>query len=1066
MNILHFLFILFTIYSFSYQKSKVFLIKNLNAEIHLIVKGTGYTNIFDFDENFIYYPTTTKINGVIQEENDYAYYFDEEENEVTLIWNHEFTNASYMFYYADSITEINFINFDFSNINDMTGMFQNCYNLTSIKGLNNIDTKNVISMNRIFYKCIKLESLDLTSFNTASLKDMMGMFAACFSLTSINLNSFDTSKVTDMSFLFYHCHYLDSIELSYFNTSSVETMESMFEGCISLKSINLNNFDTSKVKSLIDLFNDCEDLEIADISKFNTSSVVDIKRMFYNCKSLKSIDLSGWETSKIKDMYSLFFNCKILISINLSNFKTSSVEDICAMFCDCYSLESVDLSSFDTSKVTDISFLFYGCHHLKTINLSNFITTNVEDMRSMFSYCYSLISVDLSNFNTSNVYDMKFMFEDAYELTSVNLNSFNTKKVTSFYAMFAHCTKLKFINLYSFTINEEADIDRMVYNTSLSLKYCYNIDTANILGDYLDPDEMNCSISLICSEPQKDKYIKEKNKCIDKCKNDNYEYEYDKGCYHQCPKNTYIYNNEKCFDTIPNGYYLVNGYNIDKCDESCLTCEGKGTSENSNCKTCPSEKYYNLGNCVSNCINGNYNEEGINKCYCDLEKCLLCSLESLKNDLCITCNNNDGYYKKYESSNFNDYLNCYQSLDGYYLDKNENAFKQCYDTCETREAKGNENNHNCKTCQQNFYFYDNSTNCYQKCDNYYYFDNNNKFQCTKELNCPDGYNLISPKKKCVIDCSNEVNYQYEYNKECYSKCPTGTKQSKGFMCENIIICEKYYNYEQTACLEKIPDGYYLSDPNLKTIDICHEDCLTCEKKATNNNSNCKSCPEGKYLYYGNCTSNCPNNYYKDIYDNNIQKCKCENPECLSCPLENVNICYNCSENYYPKENDNLNNGITKKCYKDPKYYYLDKSSQMYKPCYNTCETCDKYGDNKNNNCKTCKENYIFRNDFSNDNNCYEKCSFYYYFDNDKNHFCTNKYECPNSYKLIQEKGKCINDCCKDNIYKYEFRKKCLEKCPENTKVQNIDFYCEIECPKESPYELIENQTCIKNCSKS
>ena len=35
-------------------------------------------------------------------------------------------------------------------------------------------------------------------------------------------------------------------------------------------------------------------------------------------------------------------------------------------------------------------------------------------------------------------------------------------------------------------------------------------------------------------------------------------------------------------------------------------------------------------------------------------------------------------------------------------------------------------------------------------------------------------------------------------------------------------------------------------------------------------------------------------------------------------------------------------------------------------------------------------------------------------------------------KLITEKNKCTNDCKKDDVYKYEYNKKCYEKCPNGT----------------------------------
>ena len=64
-------------------------------------------------------------------------------------------------------------------------------------------------------------------------------------------------------------------------------------------------------------------------------------------------------------------------------------------------------------------------------------------------------------------------------------------------------------------------------------------------------------------------------------------------------------------------------------------------------------------------------------------------------------------------------------------------------------------------------------------------------------------------------------------------------------------------------------------------------------------------------------------------------------------------------------------------------------------------------------------------------NCYEKCNYYYYFDETNNFHCTEI--CPNKYgKLIKEKNQCIDNCYKDDIYKYEYNDNCYINCPDGT----------------------------------
>ena len=61
----------------------------------------------------------------------------------------------------------------------------------------------------------------------------------------------------------------------------------------------------------------------------------------------------------------------------------------------------------------------------------------------------------------------------------------------------------------------------------------------------------------------------------------------------------------------------------------------------------------------------------------------------------------------------------------------------------------------------------------------------------------------------------------------------------------------------------------------------------------------------------------------------------------------------------------------------------------------------------------------------NNRNCYEKCQFYYYYDNSNKYHCTNNFTCPRLYnKLVIGKNRCIDYCYKDNIYQYEINNKC------------------------------------------
>ena len=52
--------------------------------------------------------------------------------------------------------------------------------------------------------------------------------------------------------------------------------------------------------------------------------------------------------------------------------------------------------------------------------------------------------------------------------------------------------------------------------------------------------------------------------------------------------------------------------------------------------------------------------------------------------------------------------------------------------------------------------------------------------------------------------------------------------------------------------------------------------------------------------------------------------------------------------------------------------------------------CFGKGDETNNKCSECNQNMIF---FDNKKNCYNKCNYYFYFDNEK-YTCTDEDKCP------------------------------------------------------------------------
>ena len=391
------------------------------------------------------------------------------------------TSTYSWFYGMENLTSIEgMANLNTSEVVNMSFMFNNCKALTSLD-LSHFNTEKVRDMIAMFQLCESLTSLDLSHFNTPKLTRMTGMFGSCKSLKSLNVSNFNTSNVTNMDMVFQGCKALTSLDVSNFDTRNVTDMDFMFSECRSLTSLDVSHFNTENVTDMHAMFSSCDSLTSLDLSNFNTENVTDMGSMFRYCRALTSIDLSSFNTSNVTNMGTMFDECESLTSLDVSNFNTENVEDMGWMFRRCESLTSLDVSNFNTARVKSMSDMFYYCRNLTSLDVSNFNTESVENMSKMFRWCKGLTSLDVSNFNTDRVTDMSAMFYRCEGLTSLDLSNFNTENVTNMSAMFGECYHLKYLDLSTFDTGQVTDMSEM-FDISYSLQFLdlSSFNTANV----------------------------------------------------------------------------------------------------------------------------------------------------------------------------------------------------------------------------------------------------------------------------------------------------------------------------------------------------------------------------------------------------------------------------------------------------------------------------------------------------------------------------------------------------------------------------------------------------------
>ena len=154
-----------------------------------------------------------------------------------------------------------------------------------------------------FADCFYLTEIEgIENLNTEKVTNMVSMFSGCFALTSLDVSNFNTQNVEDMSIMFEYCSALSSLDLSKFNTANVKNMEDMFKECRKLSLLDLSNFNTERVKDMSSMFSGCSTLQTIFASdKFVTDQVSYGVGMFFDCKNLKGFIDYISNTDKDKD---------------------------------------------------------------------------------------------------------------------------------------------------------------------------------------------------------------------------------------------------------------------------------------------------------------------------------------------------------------------------------------------------------------------------------------------------------------------------------------------------------------------------------------------------------------------------------------------------------------------------------------------------------------------------------------------------------------------------------------------------------------------------------------------
>jgi len=305
------------------------------------------------------------------------------------------------------------------------GWFSGFDEVTTITGLENINTKNVTSMQDMFVRCENLTSLDLSSFDTRKVENMDGMFSGCKNLETILVgDKWNIAKVTSdndglgdefSSGTFFNNYKLRGGKGTLFDYKKENYNYAVIDGGEKNPGLLTKKGDP-KLSGVqpYGVFNNGT-LTLYYDDKHNSNSIV-LPHWSKVAKDVKKVVFDkSFANYKPKTTSCWFENFVALSEIaGIENLNTEEVIDMTKMFRNCMSLTTLDLSRFDTRNVCRLEAMFANCINLTTIfvedkwTLKKAIEKNVhqivieneegeeesvvitENLRGIFNNCFKL----------------------------------------------------------------------------------------------------------------------------------------------------------------------------------------------------------------------------------------------------------------------------------------------------------------------------------------------------------------------------------------------------------------------------------------------------------------------------------------------------------------------------------------------------------------------------------------------------------------------------------------------------------------------------------------------------
>ena len=429
---------------------------------------------------------------------------------------------------CENLTAIDVSNFNTSSVTDMSSLFRNCSNLSSINGLNKIKTAAVTNMSYMFAGADSLKVLDLTSFNTKNVSDFSGMFFGTQgqnSLITIKASIRFTVKDSCMTQDMFAnntnlkggagCAFSsEHVKADYAWIDGFRRKEGYFTGVFADITIDKNHFKTlfSQKDSSGNyiLINGVEHVDTDSYTKDQILAMPDAVRVddqrnaqfaayawndnntikwwsdadrvflpadcssFFSDFNLATFSFEGFETERITNMSKMFYHNHNLTAIDFGEyFYATGVVSLQQTFEECTSFTSIDLSKWELEKCKNMYGTFSKCSNLEFTFPDTMNLNSCTNLRAAFEECDKVTSDFSFMHTTDSLVNMRWMFKGIDGITTLDLRGFDMSKVEELSSTFRECKNLESITFPAGNFTRLKNMDYTFYEcdklTSLDL---------------------------------------------------------------------------------------------------------------------------------------------------------------------------------------------------------------------------------------------------------------------------------------------------------------------------------------------------------------------------------------------------------------------------------------------------------------------------------------------------------------------------------------------------------------------------------------------------------------------